>query len=185
MENSMLFIIRWLVVALVFTTANNAMAGADKFTAGPVIKNYGKHAYVQQDLAFNKSAKFKVAFDISEQGKAGAINRKIETLARFINMHVANGIAAENIELALVVHGKAGFDLIKEKLYQEKFQQNNVNAELLTQLMKNRVEVYLCGQSAAYYDISNEMLQPGIKMALSAMTAHAVLQSEGYSLNPF
>ncbi len=181
----MLFIIRWLIVALVLTTANNAMAGADKFTAGPVIKDYGKHANVLQDLVLNKTAKFKLVFDISEQGKVGVINRKIETLARFINMHVANGIAPENIHLALVVHGKAGFDLIKTKLYQEKFQHNNANAELLVQLMENRVEVYLCGQSAAYYDISNEMLQPGIKMALSAMTAHAVLQSEGYQLNPF
>jgi intracellular sulfur oxidation DsrE/DsrF family protein len=75
--------------------------------------------------------------------------------------------------------------LIKKKLYHEKFQQDNLNADLLQQLMKNQVKVYLCGQSAAYYDITNDMLQPGIKMALSAMTAHAVLQSEGYSLNPF
>lgn len=181
----MLCIARWLMIAVVFTTANNVLAGANKFTAGPEIKNYGQHANVQQDLVFNNKTKFKIAFDIGEQGKAGAINRKIETLARFINMHVANGIAAENIELALVVHGKAGFDLMKTELYQKKFQQNNANTELLTQLMKNRVEIYLCGQSAAYYDINNEMLQPGIKMALSAMTAHAVLQSEGYSLNPF
>jgi len=181
----MLLAIRWLVVTLIFTTANSAVAGADKFAAGPAIKDYGKHANVQQDLVLNKKATFKVAFDISAQGEAGAINRKIETLARFINMHVANGIAAENIELALVVHGKAGFDLINKKRYHEKLQQDNLNADLLQQLMKNQVKVYLCGQSAAYYDITNDMLQPGIKMALSAMTAHAVLQSEGYSLNPF
>lgn len=153
--------------------------------AGPVIKNYGKHAKVEQDFNFDKNSVFKVAFDISEQSKAGEVNRKIETLARFINMHVANGMPAKNIHLPLVVHGKAGFDLLKESLYQEKFQQKNANSALLKDLMKNQVTVYLCGQSAAYYDIRNDMLAPGVKMALSAMTAHAVLQNVGYKVNPF
>ena len=45
--------------------------------------------------------------------------------------------------------------------------------------------VYLCGQSAAAYGIDKGDLIPGVEMALSAMTAHAVLSAEGYSLNPF
>ena len=181
----MLSTIRVLILVLTFTTANFAIAGADEFMAGPVIKNYGKHAKVQQDFNFDKNSVFKVAFDIGEQGKIGEVNRKIETLARFINMHVANGMLANNIHLALVVHGQAGFDLLKGPLYQEKFQQKNANSALLQDLMKNQVRVYLCGQSAAYYDISNDMLASGVKMALSAMTAHAVLQSKGYKVNPF
>lgn len=181
----MLSVIRLFVILIGLIVTNAAIAGADKFSVGPVIKNYGKHASVQQDLKLDKSAVFKVAFDISEQSKAGEVNRKIETLARFINMHAANGITPENIHLALVVHGKAGFDLLKSELYQEKFQQRHANVELLKQLLQNQVEVYLCGQSAAYYDISNDMLQPGVKMALSAMTAHAVLHNNGYHLNPF
>jgi len=36
-------------------------------------------------------------------------------------MHVANGMSAKNIHLALVVNGKAGFDLLKGPLYQENF----------------------------------------------------------------
>ncbi|MFT6735573.1 MAG: hypothetical protein ACJAS9_003784 [Polaribacter sp.] len=40
-----------------------ATASADKFMSGPVIKNYGKHAKVQQDLKFDKNSTFKVAFD--------------------------------------------------------------------------------------------------------------------------
>ena len=180
----MLFFVRvFIMVAIV--TSNIAMAGADKFITGSAIKNYGKHAKVQQDLHFDKNALFKVAFDISEQGKVGEVNRKIETLARFINMHVANGVPAENIHLALVIHGKAGFDLLKSRLYQEKFNSTNANSALLQDLMKNQVQIYLCGQSAAYYDIDKPLLEPGVKMALSAMTAHAVLNSKGYSLNPF
>ena len=47
------------------------------------------------------------------------------------------------------------------------------------------VRVIVCGQSAAYYDVENDALLPGVEMALSAMTAHAVLQQQGYALNPF
>ena len=185
----MLTILRGLIITIIFTLAstatNMAIAGADKFMAGPVIKNYGKHAKVQQDLKLDDNLMLNVAFDLSEQAKVGEVNRKIDSLARFINMHVANGVKAENIHLALVVHGKAGFDLLKGGLYQEKFQQTNANNALLQELMKNQVDVYLCGQSAAYIGITNEMIQPGVKMALSAMTAHAVLQNKGYKVNPF
>jgi len=181
----MLPIIRFILIILGLTTANIATADADKFLAGPVIKNYGKHAKVQQDLKLDTNSTFNVVFDIGEQGGAGKVNGKIETLARFINMHVASGVALENINLAVVVHGKAGFDLLKKPLYQEKYQQKNANHALLQALMKNQVSIYLCGQSAAYHDITNEMVMPGVKMALSAMTAHAVLQNQGYTLNPF
>jgi intracellular sulfur oxidation DsrE/DsrF family protein len=179
----MLLLIRSFIITVALLAAHTAVA--DKFIAGPVIKNHGKHAKVKQQFDFDKNALFKIAFDISEQGEIGKINRQIETLARFINMHVANGVPAKNIHLALVVHGKAGFDLLKAPVYQEKFQQQNANNALLQALMNNQVEVLLCGQSAAYFDIANDMLMPGVKMALSAMTAHAVLQSNGYSVNPF
>jgi len=29
------------------------------------------------------------------------------------------------------------------------------------------------------------MLAPGVEMTLSAMTAHALLQQDGYTMNPF
>lgn len=179
----MLSVIRLLVITALLTSAHSAKA--DKFAAGPVLTNFGKHASVQQDLKFDKNSVFKVAFDIGKQGEVGEVNRKIETLARFINMHVANGVPAKNIHLALVVHGKAGFDVLRDKLYQEKYQTSNANSPLIQALIQNQVNIYVCGQSAAYYEITNEMLAPNVKMALSAMTAHAVLQSEGYSLNPF
>lgn len=180
----MVFFFRVFIMVGILTS-NTAMASADKFISGGVIKSYGKYAKVEQDLALDKNSVLKVAFDIGTQGKVGEVNRKLETLARFINMHVAHGIALENIKLAAVVHGKAGFDLLKAALYQEKYKQKNANNALLKALINNHVKVYLCGQSAAYHDISKDMLAPGVNMALSAMTAHAILQGKGYSLNPF
>lgn len=61
----MLFFVRVFIMVTI-VTSNIAMADAEKFISGSVIKNYGKHAKVQQDLHFDKNALFKVAFDISE-----------------------------------------------------------------------------------------------------------------------
>ena len=33
--------------------------------------------------------------------------------------------------------------------------------------------------------VANEDLLPGIEVGLSAMTAHALLQQQGYTVNPF
>ncbi|MFT4925758.1 MAG: intracellular sulfur oxidation DsrE/DsrF family protein [Phenylobacterium sp.] len=158
---------------------------ASPFNGGPQIKAYGKHAPVKQDLRIDKSMVFKVAFDISEQGSKDGINRGFNSPARFLNMMVANGMPAANVQLAVVVHGKAGFDLMSDTAYQQKFGRKNPNSALLDALLKQNIQIYLCGQSAAYYKIDNNQLHSGVKMALSAMTAHAVLQNEGYTINPF
>jgi len=163
--------------SLLILLLTSVSAYADKFTTGPLIKDYGPHAKVEQELKFDKSTVFKVAFDIAAQGEKDKPNRKFVTPARFLNMHVANGVAATNIDLAVVVHGKATKDLVDSA--------DNPNKALIAELVKHNVKFYVCGQSAAYYEVTNDDLLPGVEMALSAMTAHALLQQNGYTVNPF
>ena len=85
----------------------------------------------------------------------------------------------------VVIHGKAVNDVTKSTHYEEAVGGENANAPMLAALMEKGVRVIVCGQSAAYYEVENEELLPGVEMALSAMTAHAVLQQQGYTLNPF
>lgn len=61
----------------------------------------------------------------------------------------------------------------------------NANRALVKALVDHGVKFYICGQSAAYFDLTNASLLPGVDMALSAMTAHAILAQQGYSENPF
>jgi intracellular sulfur oxidation DsrE/DsrF family protein len=155
-----------------------------KFKDGPLIEDYGKHAPVES-VSLPATTKLKVAFDVADAADAGKINRRFDSLARFLNMHVAAGVPPENIELALVVHGKGAFDLLDNDTYQKLHKQDNPNKTLLTLLMKNGVDVYLCGQTANAYEVAESQLIEGAKLHLSAMTAHALLKQEGYSLNPF
>lgn len=175
----------FMVLCLLLLPYGLATAGADAFTPGPLIKSFGENAKVNQSKPVSKDARFKVAFDVGKPAEPGKLNRNFNSLARFINMHVAAGVQPENIELALVVHGKAGLDLLHNKARKAKELTDNPNLPLLKALMGNNTQVFLCGQTAAYYDIKNEDLYDGVQMSLSAMTAHALLQQDGYTVNPF
>jgi intracellular sulfur oxidation DsrE/DsrF family protein len=162
-----------------------SFAGIETFETGPLIQGYGKHTKVEQDFKVPSDITLKVVFDVGASGGKTKLNLKFDSLARFLNMHVANGSKAEDIELALVVHGKAGADLLNNKAFRDKYKANNPNTELLQLLIKNKVQIYLCGQSAARHNIKNADLADGVQMSLSAMTVHAILQQQGYHLNPF
>ena len=69
--------------------------------------------------------------------------------------------------------------------YQEKYDTPNPNKPLLKALLENNVRVILCGQSAASKAVESGHLVEGVEIQLSAMTAHALLQQEGYTVNPF
>lgn len=157
-----------------------AHAEQSRFTTGPVIADYGPVADVEGAAPIPAHTRFKVVFDVSEGADPGTVNRGLESAARFLNMHARAGIPPSHIRLAIVVRGSAARDLTVHPRPGE----DNANAGLVAALIANHVDIYLCGQSAAHADISASDLLPGVRLALSAMTAHALLQQQGYTLNP-
>lgn len=133
------------------------------------------------DPAVTPDAKFKIAYDVAGAAEAGQINRGIESAARLLNMLTAAGVPAENVKLAIVVHGAGAADL--QRLYADATP--NPNAALVEALIAEGVTVQLCGQTSVMRDVDVESLVPGVTVSLSAMTAHALLQQDGYTLNPF
>jgi len=161
--------------------ATPAIAGPEDFSTGPLIEGHGEHAAVPGATELPIDAHFRVAFDIAEKAEEGQANRRINSAARFLNMHVAVGVPRENLQVAIVVHGPAAGDLLNA----EAFGGDNPSAGLVAELIGNGVSIELCGQTAAYRGIDEEHLLPGVTLSLSAMTSHALLQQRGYTLNPF
>ena len=96
------------------------------------------------------------------------------------------GVPQENIQIAIVVHGGASLDLTNQAFFAaHKDGAKNASASAVAQLQDHGVTFYLCGQSAAAHGISNADLLPGVQMSLSAMTAHALLQQQDFTINPF
>lgn len=169
---------------IAFALSLPLQAKLSDFKDGPVITGFGKHAAVASNTV-SKNTKLKVVFDVAKAGAPGEVNKRFDSLARFINMNVASGVLKENIQLALVVHGKASLDLLDHVTYQKAHKHDNPNKLLIQMLLTNNVRIILCGQSASAYDIALGQLITGSEIELSAMTAHALLQNDGYTVNPF
>ncbi len=162
-------------------------AQAAESQTGPVIEGFGP-VYEVPEGSYNlkKNTHYKVSMDVSATADFSSdLNRHFASAARFLNMHARNGINPDDIEFAIIVHGSAARDLLVDEAYHARFDEPNPNTAMLSQLSQAGVKIYLCGQTAAHRGYAVKDLNPAVTMALSAMTAHVRLQSEGYTLIPF
>jgi intracellular sulfur oxidation DsrE/DsrF family protein len=181
-----------ITTALTLTAALAAtpLAAQDMsaFKPGPVLEDFGAHAPVPGVGQLPADTEFAIAFDVSTPAAEGSANRGFDSAARFLNMHVAHGVPQENIRLVVVVHGKASLELLTDAAHAANplsRQGDNPSGKLVAALLEQDVRFVLCGQSAAVYGITPDDLIPGVEMSLSAMTAHALLQQRGFTVNPF
>ena len=169
-----------LLVALVSTVAAQPQTGPTVPSFGPVL------APPPGSFNLNPETHYKVSIDVGETAEfPGDQSRKLTSVARFLNMHAQQGIPAENIEFAVIVHGMAANDLLTDKAYQARFNSPNPNTALLNELNDAGVTVYLCSQTAAFRQMAPSEFREDIVMAVSAMTTHVELQQLGYTLIPF
>ncbi|MCC3859896.1 DsrE family protein [Pseudemcibacter aquimaris] len=152
---------------------------------GPVF-DFVETARVDADMVVPKDKVLKVVYDTYQGAESGKVNSTFTSAARFINMHVDAGHPQENIKVAIVVHGTTSIDVTKDEYYAEHHGgAKNANADVIAALVAEGVDIYICGQSAVFRGVTRENILPGVKFSLSAMTAHAMLQSEGYSIIPW
>lgn len=172
-------------LALVTAPALAQQADLSVFQTGPVFEDFGPHAPIENASELPADAEFAIAFDVAKPAEGDARNSGFESAARFINMHVANGVAPERIKLVVVVHGKAALDLISDEHRASRDMAPNGSAAMLREMLDHGVRFILCGQSGVAYGITQDQLIEGVEVELSAMTAHALLQQQGYTVNPF
>ncbi len=153
---------------------------------GPIITGYGPvFAIKNRAVKLPENFKYKVVFDVLNSPEdAEQLNRRIESIARFINMQAINGVKLKNMDIAAVFHGHAAKDLLNNKAYQEKYLFKNPNIELIEKLRKAGVKFYICGQSVRFGGFHKDDLLHPDDLALSAMTTLVVLQQQGYQLLP-
>lgn len=156
------------------------------FQPGPAIPEFGKIATVQSDMKIPADTILKVRFDVARQARKDQINTTLDSAARLINLHAAAGIKPENLQIAIVLHGNALMDVTSKTFYGLRHDgRDQASLKAVRILHQHKVKFYVCGQSAAHHKVTKGDLLPVIKVAPSAMTAHAILAAQGYSLNPF
>lgn len=179
-----IFIRGLVLVSSIVLIQISDLSADNKSVKGPVFSKYGPVFPIKnRDIALPENHTYKIVFDITKTSQDEfQINRRLESVARFINMHVMNGVKLENLDLAVVIHGAATRDGLTQKAYQERYFDDNPTLEMIEQLDAKGVKFYQCGQSIEFMGIKKTELAPQINLALSAMTMLAVLQSDGFNL---
>jgi len=173
----------WAALATVLFAGS---AGAQEFSTGPTIEKYGPVVDVP-GAEFNlvPGTKYRLLFDAASGRKdRHALNRRLESAARFINMHARTGIDPEDLQIEIVTHGGTTWDVLSDAAYRKRFGRANPNTALLAALGKAGVVIRQCGQSAAANGIDASELAPQVSMAVSAMTVVVRRQAEGWALLP-
>jgi intracellular sulfur oxidation DsrE/DsrF family protein len=154
-------------------------------TDGPVFKGFGTHTPVEHDVAIPKGMVLRHVYDVTKAAP-GKLNPGFETAARFINSHVANGVSERDVAVAVVVHGPAIVELTKPEVYAARNSgTSNASEAMVKEMLAKGVRFLVCGQAANAMGVKKADLLPGVELSISASSAHAILQAQGYTLNPF
>jgi intracellular sulfur oxidation DsrE/DsrF family protein len=170
--------IRTLILAALLATP--ALA-----TDGPVFMGFGSHTPVEYDVDIPKGTVLRHVYDVTA-ATPGKRNPGFETAARFINSHVGNGMALRDVAVAVVIHGPAIAELTRAPVYAARNNgATNASQAMVEEMLAKGVRFVVCGQAANAMGVKKADLLPGVELAISASSAHAILQAQGYTLNPF
>ena len=155
-------------------------------TTGPVIDGYGAAFVIDNaDVPLIEDHEYRVVFEITGYDQSpGGLNRNLDRVARFLNLHAKNGVDPDDMHLAVVVHGAALVNALNDDAYHTRLEVANPNLELAGKLAAAGVDFYVCGQSMGMRGFAKSELAEPFKLATSALTMVHQLQTQGYTLQP-
>ncbi len=177
-----------VVLAVLPTRSAQPQSIPGQQPSGPVIQSTGMSIKVDNPtFVVPDGHVFKAVFVIDAGGSDSVkVNAQLTTIARFYNLHVRHGYPVERVRAAAVVHGSGWQALLTESAFAARFGgMPNPSKRLVEELLQHGAQLVLCGQTAGSRGIRREELIPGVKVAISAMTALNVLQADGYQFNPW
>lgn len=164
--------------------ATGAFAQAPE--TGPYVHSGGPAFEVaDRDVPLRKDYKYRVVYEATEYpGDVTDANREFTIVARFLNMHGKNGVPLEDMDIAVVIHGRTLMAALNDEAYERINGIKNPNLELLTELADAGVKFYACGQSLGFRNWKKSDLAEPVQVGLSAMTMLVTLQDDGYAFLP-
>jgi intracellular sulfur oxidation DsrE/DsrF family protein len=153
--------------------------------SGPVINSTGFSIKVDAPtFAVPEGHVFRALWEIT-QADTAVVSQQLTTIARFLNLHARHDIPAARVKVAAVVHGSGWMALLSDSAHTARYGRPNPSGELVRELLSSGAQLVLCGQTAGARSVQREELLPGVQVAISAMTAFNVFQSQGYQFNPW
>lgn len=133
-------------------------------------------------MPYDPTLDYKIAIDVYGTVKDSTkMHSAFTEIARTYNLHIANGVPADKIEIVAVIHGGMSLAASTNVAYQEKYGIDNPNILAIKELEKVGVKFLMCGQSMSFWNIPAESITPEVKIAISAKTSFVMLDQMGFS----
>jgi intracellular sulfur oxidation DsrE/DsrF family protein len=159
----------------------------DPRLAYPRIHGAGGVLPVGRDaLMPSATAEHRLYIDVDSDGptRDNGINVRLHTAAKLLNLYALAGVPNDKVHMVVLFYGH-GVDLaLSDAAYRKKFGHPNPNAGLIRQLRQANVKMVVCGQALGHQNFVARNVRPGMKLALSALTAREELQAAGYGEVP-
>jgi len=164
---------------------STAAAAADSEWTYPTIQGFGKIMPAPEaSMQPVKDVEYKVVFSMTGGGDADKVNPFLDRVARAVNLFTGAGVPLSHLHFVVVVHGPATPVVLDNTHYRQKFNVDNPNAKLISELNKAGVKVEVCAQALAHNGLQREWVNPEVELTLSAITDIVMLEQQGYVLYP-
>lgn len=165
-----------IFIVLVCTVNAFAQKGAN-----PIIKNYGTIYEIEGAIDPDSEIEYKIVVDLKTlQRDKESINPGLNNVARMLNLHGLGGVKAENLNVAVAIHGGATDVILNNEAYQKKYELDNPNLKLINELKEAGVELYVCGQSLLARNYEHDEVNSQVKIGLSMLTVVTTYMHKGY-----
>jgi cytochrome c peroxidase len=127
----------------------------------------------------------KLVLDVTAAAKPTDVNPGLNRAARVLNLYGAAGLKADDVRIAMVLHGGATTAALTDSVYKARVGPDaNPNLPLIRALRKAGVEVFVCGQAlhAAGFEVAD--VAEGVTVADSFLTLVINRQTDGYVYVP-
>ncbi len=169
-----------LLVLLILTILIPGSAYAQE-AQHPIIPTYGGIYAIEGGVHPDSEIEYNIVIDLKllDRDKE-SVNRGLNNVARMMNLHGLGGVKAENLNVAVVIHGGATDLILTNEAYQKKYEVDNPNLELIDILKEAGVKLYVCGQSLLSRNYAQNEVNPQITIGLSMLTVFTTYMHNGY-----
>ena len=148
----------------------------------PIVSEFGGIFEIEGAAPLHSEMEYKIVIDLKTlQRDKESINPGLNNVARLMNLHGLGGVKAENLDVAVVVHGGATDVIIDNEAYQKRYELDNPNIELIAALKDAGAKVYVCGQSLLSRQYARDEINEDVTVALSMLTTYTTYVHKGYA----
>ena len=137
-------------------------------------------------LAPTKNSTYRAIFDATRPAdKPTELLPALNMAGSELNALATANVPRANAKFAVVFHGPAVDGILDEAHYKAKFSTSNPNPKAISEMKKQGVEFFVCGQYLAAEKIDPKSLVPEVTVAADALLVLIHYQNNGYALLSF